>query len=86
MIDRIFVDVREPHEYEMGHVDGAINLPPDELLAGAKKLSKIPKDTEIVLYCKTGARSRASINILSSLGYTNLVNGINADQVRRKYF
>ncbi len=86
MSNRIFVDVREPYEYEMGHVDGAINLPPDELLAGANKLSKIPKDIEIVLYCKTGARSRSSINILSSLGYTNLVNGINADQVRRKYF
>jgi rhodanese-related sulfurtransferase len=82
---RIIVDVREPYEYQEDHVQGAINIPPTELLAGAKKLSDVPKDTEIILYCKTGSRSNVSMHILKDLGYTNLVNGVNAGYVRQKY-
>ena len=78
---RIFVDVREPFEYASGHVKGAINIPPADLLAGAEKLKHVAKDTEIVLYCLSGSRSNVSMNILRGLGYTNLVNGINKQQV-----
>ncbi len=84
-MSRIFIDVREPLEFAMGHVKGAINIPPSKLMAGAKKLSDVPKDTELVLYCLSGSRSNTSINILRQLGYTNLVNGINKDHVRAKY-
>jgi phage shock protein E len=82
---RIIIDVREPDEYEQGHVEGALNIPPAELLAGAKKLDSIPKDTELILYCKTGSRSNVSMQILTSLGFTNLINGINAAQVEHRY-
>ena len=82
---RKIIDVREPYEYAQDHVEGAINVPPAELLAGANKLADLPKDTELVLYCKTGSRSNVSIQILKGQGYTNLINGINADQVRKKY-
>jgi len=84
-MNRIIIDVREPYEYQEDHVEGALNIPPAELLAGTKKLDGISKDTEIILYCKTGSRSNVSIQILKSLGFTNLVNGINAGQVRKKY-
>lgn len=84
-MNRIFVDVREPFEFAMGHVKGAINLPPAKLMSGARKLKDVPKDTELVLYCRSGSRSNASISILSRMGYTNLVNGINKDQVKAKY-
>ena len=83
---RIIVDVREPFEYKMGHVKGALNLPPSKLMAGLpRELSDTPKDTEIILYCLSGARSGASIRILQQYGFTNLVNGINKDQVRARY-
>lgn len=82
---RIFVDVREPSEFARGHVEGAINVPPMDIMQGAKLLSGVAKDTELVLYCLSGSRSNASINILRQLGFTNLVNGINKDQVRSKY-
>ena len=82
---KTFIDVREPYEYAQDHVEGALNIPPAELLAGAKKLEAFEKDAELVLYCKTGSRSNAGIQILKDLGYTNLINGINADQVRKKY-
>lgn len=84
-MDRIFIDVREPLEYKMGHVKGAINIPPSELMAGADALKDIPKDTELVLYCLSGSRSNVSMNILREMGYTNLVNGINKRQVEAKY-
>ena len=84
-MSRVIIDVREPYEYEEGHVEGALNIPPAELLVGAKKLEGISKDTELVLYCKSGSRSNVGIQILKGLGYTNLVNGINAGQVSKKY-
>lgn len=37
-MNRIIIDVREPIEYKMGHVKGAINIPPSQLMAGAKQL------------------------------------------------
>jgi len=82
---RIIIDVREPLEYNSGHAEGAINIPPSEIMNGAKQLEGIPKDTELVLYCVSGSRSNASMHYLRQLGFTNLVNGINASQVQRKY-
>ena len=84
-MDRIFIDVREPKEYESGHVPGAINIPPSELMNGAKQLKEVPKETELVLYCVSGSRSNVAMNILRQMGYTNLVNGINADHIKAKY-
>ena len=83
--DRVIIDVREPYEYEMGHVEGAINLPPAEIMAGAKQLQSLDKDTELILYCKTGSRSNVSIQILRQMGFTNLINGINAGQVEKRF-
>ena len=85
-LKRIIVDVREPSEYLLGHVEGAINIPPAELLSGARALHNIDRDVEIVLYCVSGSRSNSAIHILRSLGFTNLINGINADHVTKKYF
>lgn len=84
-MNRIIIDVREPFEYNMGHVEGAINLPPAALMAGAKLLADTPKDTEIVLYCRSGARSNASMHYLRQMGFTNLVNGINQLHVEKNY-
>ncbi|MEI7632405.1 MAG: rhodanese-like domain-containing protein [bacterium] len=84
-MNRIFIDVREPQEYNRGHVDGAINLPPAQIMAGAKELLDIPKDTELILYCLSGARSNATMHVLKQMGFTNLVNGINKDHVKAKY-
>lgn len=84
-MSRMIIDVREPYEYEAGHVAGALNIPPAELMAGAKKLDGVAKDTELILYCKSGSRSNVAIQILRGMGFTNLVNGINAGQVEKRY-
>lgn len=79
------IDVREPFEFASGHVAGAINIPPASLMSGAKELDAIDKDAPIIVYCKTGSRSNVSEHILRSLGYTNITNGINKDQVEARY-
>lgn len=84
-MSKIFIDVREPFEFAMGHVKEAINIPPTELMKGTKKLEGISKDSELILYCRTGSRSNIAINILKDLGYTKLINGINKAQVEAKY-
>ena len=81
----LVIDVREPHEFNQSHVEGALNLPPAELMQGAPQLKDVPKDTPLILYCKSGSRSNASMHILRQLGFTNLTNGINEDQVRARY-
>lgn len=84
-MDYVIVDVREPEEYAKGHVEGAINIPPADLMAGAEKLKDVPKDANIILYCVSGSRSNVSMGFLQRMGYTNVTNGINQQQVEAKY-
>lgn len=79
------IDVREPDEYNTGHVSGAINIPPDQLMNGAFQLGDLPKDSDIIVYCRTGSRSNVAMNILRLLGFTNITNGINKEQVEAKF-
>jgi phage shock protein E len=81
----IIIDVREPTEYKTGHVEGALNIPPSELMGGSSQLDNIAKDEQIVLYCLSGSRSNVSMQLLQTQGYTNLTNGINKDHVARTY-
>ena len=80
----VIIDVREPFEFVSGHVKGAINIPPAQLMSGAKELDSIPKDAEIIIYCRTGSRSNVSVHILRGIGYTNITNGINKEQVETR--
>lgn len=84
-MSRMIIDVREPFEFKTGHVKGAINIPPNKLMAGAKELVGVSKDTELILYCRSGSRSAVSANILKTQGFTNIINGINKDQVEARY-
>jgi len=67
----IIVDVREPYEFDAGHIPGAINLPLGSLVDLAK--TQLPdKDALIYLYCRSGARSRSGAMLMVKEGYTNL--------------
>jgi len=81
----VVIDVREPDEFAGGHVKGALNIPPDRLLAGAPELADMPKDTPLIVYCRSGSRSNVAQNILNGLGYSNITNGVNKDQVEAKF-
>jgi len=82
----IIIDVREPHEYQVSHVNGAINLPLSSLERTSDQvLADLDKDTKIVLYCRSGQRSAMALNILRQKGYTNLVNGIHQANVEANH-
>lgn len=85
MSSRVIIDVREPIEYKMGHVEGAINIPPSRLLHMPAELINLAPDTEIVVYCLSGSRSNATIPYLRQMGFTNITNGINMHHVERKF-
>ncbi|WP_456830172.1 rhodanese-like domain-containing protein [Deinococcus sp. UYEF24] len=67
----ILVDVREPNEYEEVHATGAQLMPLSEFEAAH---SSLPKDAEIVMICRSGARSERAGQMLLDNGYTNVTN------------
>lgn len=81
----IVIDVRGKDEYKRGHVAGAMNIPPEQLLEGATELEGVPKDTPLIVYCRSGSRSEVAKGILQNKGYSNITNGINKEQVEAKF-
>ena len=71
--DFLLVDVREPAEWEIMQIPGAVLIPKGEFLNG-NALADLPQDKEIVLYCKTGIRSAESLAALKGAGLTNSVH------------
>ncbi len=84
-MSNVVIDVREKDEFATGHVKGALNIPPLKLMKGAKQLVGVPKDANIIVYCRTGSRSSVAAHILHDLGYTNVTNGINKEQVEARF-
>lgn len=64
----LLLDVRTPGEYAAGHIDGANNLPLQEIQSGA--LPNIGTDKTVYVYCQSGNRSAQAITILKKAGYT----------------
>jgi molybdopterin/thiamine biosynthesis adenylyltransferase/rhodanese-related sulfurtransferase len=76
--DVYLLDVREPHEWSTGHLDNAIHIPMREVPA---RLSDIPRDRDIVVICRSGARSANVQQFLKANGITrvrNLIGGLMA--------
>jgi molybdopterin/thiamine biosynthesis adenylyltransferase/rhodanese-related sulfurtransferase len=72
------IDVREPHELEISHIEGARLIPLGQL---ASRLPELDSAEDIVLFCKSGTRSTRALELLLSAGFRkvkNLKGGINA--------
>ena len=65
------LDVREPHEWDICHIEGATLIPLGEL---ETRLAEIQSDKETVIYCKLGGRSKKAYKLLEEKGYANLHN------------
>ncbi|NUO47381.1 MAG: rhodanese-like domain-containing protein [Polyangiaceae bacterium] len=66
------VDVRSPGEFASGHIDGAVNIPVQEI---ERRMSELgPKDTTVILYCQSGARSALAARRLKDAGYASVHN------------
>jgi rhodanese-related sulfurtransferase len=70
--DNIYIlDVRARDEYRKGHLRSAKNIP---LVDIDKRLNKIPRNKEVLVYCSNGAKSVRAIRRLEVAGYTNLLH------------
>ena len=70
--DYIILDVRRPDEFAEGHIPGAINVPNEEI--GAAEIAKLPDKSQLILvYCRSGRRSKEASEKLVKLGYTSIV-------------
>ena len=75
----ILLDVRTKEEYESGYIPGAINIPLSDI--NENVVSSLPDKSQMILvYCRSGNRSRQASDKLSRLGYTNIIEigGINS--------
>ena len=74
----IILDVRTPEEFAERHIPGAINIPNETI--STEEIPELPdKDQLILVYCRSGNRSKQASEKLVALGYTNIVEfgGIN---------
>jgi len=67
----MLLDVRTQEEYAEGHIAGAILIPVQVL---AERLSEVPHDKQVYVYCHSGARSARASTLLARKGYTNIEN------------
>ena len=81
----VIIDVREPYEFALGHVEGAINVPSESLMQGAPELTDIDKNAKLLIYCRSGSRSALAINLFRQMGFTDLTNGINQSMVMQNF-
>ena len=74
----LILDVRTPEEFAEKHIPGAVNIPNEAI--GTEEIPELPqKDQLILVYCRSGNRSKQASEKLAALGYTNIVEfgGIN---------
>jgi len=70
--ENIFIlDVRTKDEYDLGHIEGAVNIPVDEI---RQNLGKIPKDKKIIVYCGVGLRAYVACRVLYQNGFNEVYN------------
>ena len=76
--DYIIVDVRTLAEYNERHIPGAVNIPNENI--GSEEITELPDKQQLILvYCRSGNRSKQAAQKLADMGYTNVVEfgGIN---------
>lgn len=66
-----FIDVRTPSEYQLGTIGNALNIPVDDL---RNRISEVPKDKKIIIFCAVGLRGYLAARILFQNGYTDVYN------------
>lgn len=74
----VILDVRTDLEFEDGHIEGAINIPVEEL---QQRLGELNPSDEILVYCRVGGKSRRAMQILADNGFSrayNMLGGIEA--------
>ena len=67
----VLLDVRTAAENELGNIEGSVNIPVDDL---RERLSELPKDKKIIVYCGVGLRGYIACRILTQSGFSDVYN------------
>lgn len=70
--DVVLLDVREPNEWNLGHLPGAVHIPRGTL--EGKVEQQLPREREIVVYCAGGSRSALAADTMRQMGYENVAS------------
>lgn len=68
-VPHLLLDVRTPMEFSGGHIPGAVNIALQEL---PQRLAELPQGKPVIIYCRSGNRSRQAQQYLSRLGFTDI--------------
>jgi rhodanese-related sulfurtransferase len=68
----VLLDCREPQEYHMAHIPGAVFIPLGQV--ESKVLDEIPKEKKVVVYCARGNRSLFAADMMRELGYSDVAS------------
>lgn len=69
----LVIDLRDKEAYESKHIAGTINMKYENILSSIKKYTTT-KNKKIILFCASGIRSKIAYNLLTSFGYTNVMD------------
>ena len=81
--EAFWIDVRTAEEYQAGHVEGAINIPYEEIVERIGEVTEDP-DALIYVYCRSGRRSGIAQGMLQDAGYTQVINLGGLEDARKK--
>jgi phage shock protein E len=81
----VVIDVRSKVEFWLGHLPNAVCVPVDTLPDGLEKVPGVTKDSRILLYCASGARSALAAQILQAQGYRHVTNAGGISDARLEF-
>jgi rhodanese-related sulfurtransferase len=68
----VFLDCREPNEYNLGRIPGAVFIPRGKLESDVE--ARVPRDAQVIVYCANGNRSAFAADTLQQMGYENVTS------------
>lgn len=78
---KTILDVRTRGEYNLGHIEGAVNIPVDEVSDRLDEIRQMP--APLVAYCRSGNRSGMAVKILQDHGIMDVINGGSMEQMNQ---
>ena len=75
MKNTFIIDARSPLEFAAGHLEGAVNIPYDQILQKIDSIEGLEKSSEVLVYCQSGARSTIACSLLVQQGFSRVMNG-----------
>ena len=79
----VIIDVRSAEEFSAGHIEGAINIPVDQIGQKVSGIKKLKQGSTILVYCRSGRRSAAAAEILDRQGYKHVLDGGGIDTLAK---